>query len=108
MSNEIIVKEISVTDAKELSDKGVLLVDVREKDEVAAVAYGVEKIVNIPLSEFESRFEEIPTEEEVVMVCRSGKRSYNATAFLLSKGYTNVVNMAGGILGWQQYGLDVK
>ncbi len=108
MSNELIVKEITITAAKALADKGVLLVDVRERNEVEAVSYVVPNIVNIPLSELERRFDEIPTEQDVIMACRSGKRSYNATAFLQSKGYTQVVNMQDGILGWQQNGFEVK
>lgn len=108
MSNELVVKEISTTAAKALADKGVLLVDVREKNEVDAVSYVANNVVNIPLSELEKRFDEIPTEQDVIMACRSGKRSYSATAFLLSHGYTKVVNMEGGILAWQQHGFEVK
>lgn len=108
MSYEINVQEITVQQAKELADKGVMLVDVREKEEVAAAAYDVANIIYIPLSEFERRYDEVPDDEEVIMVCRSGKRSFSAAAVLQSKGYTKVVNMQGGILGWQQYNYPIK
>lgn len=86
---------------------GALMVDVREKDEVAEVAYDVENIVNIPLSELESRLGEIPTDKQLVMACRSGNRSSKAAAILMQNGYTNLVNLEGGMLLWQEKNLPV-
>lgn len=82
--------------------------DVREVAEVAEVAYDVPNIINIPLSEFEERFAEVPKDKEVVMVCRSGGRSLKATYFLANHGYTNVVNMQHGILRWAEKGFPIK
>lgn len=86
---------------------GALMVDVREKDEVAELAYDVENIVNIPLSELNSRWSEIPKDKEVVLACRSGNRSRKAADILLEHGYTNLVNLDGGILAWQEKNLPV-
>jgi molybdopterin/thiamine biosynthesis adenylyltransferase len=47
-------------------------------------------------------------DRELVIYCRSGARSGRATAGLLQLGYTNVVNMAGGILEWQANNLPVE
>ena len=81
-----------------------LLVDVREKNEVIELAYDVPNIINIPLSEFEERFNEIPKDQDVVMVCKGGGRSLRAAGFLVNHGYTNVVNMQHGIARWVQKG----
>lgn len=96
--------EICPTTTQQWVKKGALLVDVRERDEVATLAYNVPNIVNIPLSEFEERYMELPKDQELVMVCRSGQRSLKATYYLRNQGYTQVVNMQHGIIRWVQKG----
>ncbi|MFN4234228.1 MAG: rhodanese-like domain-containing protein [Bacteroidia bacterium] len=108
MENQTLVKEICPTTTQEWVKKGALLVDVREKDEVAELSYDVPNIINIPLSEFEERFNEIPKDKDVVMVCRSGGRSLRAAGFLVNHGYNNVVNMQHGIIRWVQKGFPTK
>lgn len=108
MENQTLVKEICPTTTQEWVKKGALLVDVREKDEVEALAYDVQNIINIPLSEFEERFNEISKSQDVVMVCKSGGRSLRAAGFLMNHGYTNVVNMQHGIARWVQKGFPTK
>lgn len=108
MGNQTLVKEICPTTTQEWVKNGALLVDVRKKDEVAALSYDVPNIINIPLSEFEERFNEIPKDQDVVMVCKSGARSLRAAGFLVNHGYTNVVNMQHGITRWVQKGFATK
>jgi rhodanese-related sulfurtransferase len=108
MENKTLVKEICPTTTQEWVKKGALLVDVREKDEVAELAYDVPNIINIPLSEFEERFNEIPKDRDVVIVCKGGGRSLRAAGFLVNHGYTNVVNMQHGIARWVQKGFPTK
>ena len=100
--------EICPTTTQQWVADGALLVDVRERDEVAEAAYDVPDIINIPLSEFEERFAEVPKDRNVVMVCRSGGRSLKTTYFLMNHGYTRVVNMSKGILRWQEKGFPMK
>jgi len=110
MESQKLVKEICPTTTQEWVKKGALLVDVREKDEVAELAYDVPNIINIPLSEFEERFTEIPKDQYVVMVCKSGGRSLRAAGFLINHGYdpNKVVNMQHGIIRWVQKGFPTK
>lgn len=84
MNNQTLVKEICPTTTQQWVKDGALLVDVREMDEVAQLAYDVPNIVNIPLSQFEERFNEIPKDKPVVMVCKSGGRSLRAAGFLVN------------------------
>lgn len=100
--------EICPTTTMGRVQEGAMLVDVRERDEVMEAAYDVPNILNIPLSEFEERYKEIPTDQEVIMVCRSGGRSLKATYFLVNHGYKNVVNMQHGILRWAEKGFPIK
>jgi len=93
------VPEISAQELKAILDSpnpGIVLVDVREPFEV--VAGHLPYQVHIPLAQFASRFSEIDRDADVVIYCRSGARSANATMFLLSQGYLKVRNLAGGIL----------
>lgn len=108
MESQTLVKEICPTTTQEWVKKEALLVDVREKDEVSELAYDVPNIINIPLSEFETRFNEIPKDKDVIMVCKGGSRSLRATGFLVNHGFTNVVNMQHGIARWVQKGFPTK
>jgi len=94
----------AMTSAKE----GTLVVDVREPDELAQLAYDVPNLVNIPLGEITQRANEIPKDKPVIVVCRSGGRSAEAVEELKKLGYTNVSSLEGGIYAWQEAGMPVK
>lgn len=100
-------KEIFPAEAFAKSKQGALFVDVREKSELEAEAYDVPNLLHIPLGELELRFNEIPSDQDVVVVCRGGGRSLHALHFLISKGYSNAANMKQGILGWMREGFPV-
>jgi rhodanese-related sulfurtransferase len=100
------IPEIDIHEAKKRIDNGALLVDVREQHEFDEAR--IPGSILIPLSQFQQRYEELPKDKELVMQCRSGARSGQATEFLLANGYTDVVNMAGGILAWKEANLPVK
>lgn len=108
MQNQTLVKEICPTTTQEWIKKGALLVDVREANEASELAYDVPNIINIPLSEFENRFSEIPQDKQVVMACKSGERSLRAAGFLVNHGYENVVNMQHGITRWAEKEFPTK
>jgi len=66
------------------SKKKVLL-DIREPSECASGM--LKDAINIPMSEFESRFSEIAKDKEIFIYCRSGARAERAETFLIHKGY---------------------
>ncbi|AWR85493.1 rhodanese-like domain-containing protein [Meiothermus taiwanensis] len=98
-------KDIQPHEAHELQKQKVLFVDVREPEEFAQVR--LEGAQLIPLSEFAGRFSEIPKNQPVVLYCRSGNRSAQAAGWLASKGYTNLLNLEGGLMAWYQAGLPL-
>ncbi len=100
-------KEVCPTSTRRLITAGALLVDVREPEELRNCAFDVPAIVNIPLSEFEQRWSEVPKDREVVLVCHVGERSLKASYFLQYHGYTNVSNMGGGIAKWVRKGFPI-
>ena len=95
------VKEI---DAHELSkwvstpDHAIRVIDVRQMEEIAMGT--VPKAEPLPLHTLPARVHELPKEEKLVMVCRSGARSAQACMFLQQQGFSNVYNLRGGMMGW--------
>lgn len=93
--------DVSISDYKTLlaKHKPLMTVDVRQKEE-----YDVGHIDNavlIPLNELPNRLSEVSKDKEVVVYCRSGRRSSLAVAYMRSKGYQNAVNLAGGYQAWE-------
>jgi rhodanese-related sulfurtransferase len=105
------VLEISVSEAwKRLSESGQnpppVLIDVREKWEYrGGHAQGA---VNIPLSEFQKRFAEVPADREVLFICHLGGRSMQAAQFARAQGNERSVNVGGGTEAWQTQGLPME
>jgi rhodanese-related sulfurtransferase len=98
--------EICPTTTRVWIKRGAILVDVREKSEVAELAFDVPNLIHIPLSEFEDRYTELPLNQEMVIACRAGGKSLLATSFLVNHGYDpiKVVNMKHGMVRWAQKG----
>ena len=101
-------KEVCPTTTQSLLKEGALLVDVRERDEIALLAFDVPNLIIMPLSELEQRYAELPTDQPLILACRQGVRSLKATYFLMNKGYTNVTNMKFGIERWVVRGFPIK
>lgn len=100
--NPMSVPEITVRDLKDRLDAGErpFILDVRGEDEYA-IAHLDGTL--IPLGELPNRVEEIAShrEDELVVVhCRSGARSAKAVEILQQHGFTNAVNLKGGVLAW--------
>ncbi len=90
-------KQVSVTQARELVEKGAHIIDVRGTKEFERGH--LKGAHNIPLCELRDRMDEIPRDEKVYIHCRSGQRSYFAICLLQDHGFTNVYNMSGSFLG---------
>ena len=96
------------TKTMELAKSGTLVIDVREPEELAQLAYDVPNLVNIPLADVAKRANEIPKDKPVIVVCRSGGRSAEAVAELQKLGYSNLTTLEGGLYAWQEAGMPVK
>ena len=84
--------------ALEMSKAGAMLIDVRTPAEVAeGMAPGA---INIPLQEIQQRLAEFPKDKDLLIYCRSGKRSMAASNFLIENGYEKVFNVVGGFLAF--------
>lgn len=86
----------------------IILLDVRNENEIAEQAYDVKNIMNIPLDSIEAKMNLIPKDKQVVLVCQSGNRSDQAYELLKKNGFTNISNMEGGMNAWREAGLPTK
>jgi phage shock protein E len=84
----------------------VVLIDVRDQSEYDEVH--IPNITLIPLETVPDSLDQIPTDKTVIVTCRSGNRSGQATEFLRQQGFDNVHNMEGGIVAWQAAGYSVE
>jgi rhodanese-related sulfurtransferase len=99
--------QICTTNAQRQVQDGALLVDVRELGDVRVLAFDAPEVFNLPLSELEQRWQELPRDRELVTVCQTGEQSQIASQLLLSKGLTRVSPMRGGIVLRMQKGYPV-
>ena len=95
------VAEITPTEFVERRSRGesLTLLDVREEWELGVAS--VPNVVHIPMGEVADRLGELDRGREVVVLCRSGRRSLQVANFLQQNGF-QAVNLAGGILAWSR------
>lgn len=98
--------EVSVEEAYQMRENGAYVLDVRELSEWEEGH--IPDATLIPLGQLESRMNEIPKDQEVVIVCRSGNRSAQAREILLNAGFTNITSMAGGMNQWITNSFEVE
>lgn len=91
------VPTLRVTDVPQ----DAVVLDVRETDEWEAGH--IEGAVHIPLGEVPARLDELPDADRLIVVCRSGRRSAQAVAWLSRNGY-DAANLEGGMGAWADAG----
>ena len=92
------ITNIDWAKALEMQKAGAVLIDVRTPGEVAeGTAPGS---VNIPLQEAAQRIAEFPKDKDLLIFCRSGKRSLIASQLLLDNGFERVFNVVGGFMAF--------
>ena len=100
MNPEACPMEITVEETRELLGRGagVVLLDVREDEELAICRMGATH--HIPLGQLGERWQELARDARILVHCHHGGRSLRATRFLRSKGLSAVSNVKGGIDAW--------
>lgn len=105
MPNPYGAPEITVQEVAEKRENGddFILMDVREERELDLADLG-DDVILVPLSELAARqLDALPPEiannkdAEIVAFCHTGRRSGQVTMWLRQQGWTNVLNMEGGI-----------
>jgi rhodanese-related sulfurtransferase len=98
--------EISVDEAYQLYQEGIFFLDVRTQEEWDD--FHAPNSTLIPLDQLESRLKELPVDEPIVVVCRSGNRSQAGRDILLNNGFEHVASMAGGLNAWRSAGYPTQ
>ncbi|MDA8438901.1 MAG: rhodanese-like domain-containing protein [Propionibacterium sp.] len=98
------IPTISLTDFIALYPEGVTLIDVREPDEYAEAH--VPGAILKPLSELHRHLPEIPRDDTVYVICRSGRRSQAGAEEMIAVG-VNAISVDDGTLGWIRAGQEV-
>ena len=91
------MRQVHVDTVRSLVEAGAYIIDVRERGEYERGH--IKGAVNIPLSEFRGRMNEVPKDIPVYLHCRSSQRSYYACCQLRNCGWENAVNISGSFLG---------
>lgn len=94
------MKSITVTELKALMDNQAdfQLIDVRENYEYEA---GNINGIHIPMNDIPAQVDNIAKDKQVIIQCRSGKRSANVIQFLETNyQFDNLYNLEGGITAW--------
>lgn len=104
-SSEALPREVNVDEAYELREQGAFMLDVREVSEWNEGHMPGATL--IPLGELPNRLNEVPQDQPIVVVCRSGNRSQTGRDTLLRAGFSAVTSMAGGMNDWKGKGFPV-
>ncbi len=95
------VTNINVQELEQLLAKreDCYFIDVRETHEYKAGH--IRGMKNIPLLELHNRRNRIPQQKQIVLICRSGRRSRIAARMLAKQGFSRIANVRGGMLAWK-------
>ena len=86
--------------------EGALLIDIRELKEWETIRIPGAEFK--PLSDIQDWFEDLPRDRDIILQCRSGNRSAQATQALIGQaGFDRVFNLTGGIIAWHSADLPV-
>jgi len=99
MANSIPVEiDIDVFDTMSRAGRPYRLLDVREPWELAVCSF--KDSLNIPMGEVPAKVSHLSREEDLVVVCHHGVRSFRVMEWLRANGYHNATSLRGGIDAW--------
>lgn len=90
--------------AKKISDKSVVLLDVRTPAEFASGHISGATNIDFESGNFENEIATLDKSKSYAVYCRSGNRSGQATALMAKDGFKSIFNLDGGIINWQSAG----
>ena len=92
----------------EATEGEAIMVDVREERLTGYKNFDVPRLIHMPKSKIEHDYFKLPREVPLIIADSVGLRSHDVMEYLLAKGFTNIANLAGGIVEWEQDGLPLK
>ena len=80
---------------KEVANDNSLIIDIREEYEEPKLS--LKNVKNVPLSLLDESLNDVPKNQEIILVCQNGSRSELAVDYLIKKGFTSVFHLQNGI-----------
>jgi rhodanese-related sulfurtransferase len=93
---------------QEATENNAIILDVREITLTECKRFDVPLAIYIPNSTLSENYKSLPVDVPIIVADSVGLRSHEAMEFLLSKGFTNIANLAGGIVDWERDGLPLR
>ncbi len=91
----------------EATEGEAIIVDVREERLTGYKNFNVPRLIHLPKSTIGEEFVNLPRDIPLIIADSVGLRSHEVVDFLLSKGFANIANLAGGIVEWEQDGMPL-
>jgi rhodanese-related sulfurtransferase len=98
---------LTPAEALEMCSKDAVILDVREDYMAAFKQFKVAQVLYIPLSELNEKMQVLPADRPIIVADATGLRSREAAELLTRAGFTNIANLAGGIVEWERDGLPL-
>lgn len=83
---------------KELTENSAVLLDVRTAEEIEIV--NVSGSINIPMNDIPQRISDLNPQQRIIVMCHHGMRSERVARYLEQQGFSDVLNLEGGIDQW--------
>ena len=93
---------------QEATENHTVIVDVREQGLTGYKQFDVRNVISLPNSQIHERFTELPSDKPLILADSVGLRSKEAILFLMTQGFENIANLAGGLVEWERDGLPIK
>ena len=101
-------RNLSAREAFEEATEGeAIIVDVREERLIGYKNFNVPRLIHLPKSNICVEFVNLPRDVPLIIADSVGLRSHEVMKFLISKGFGNMANLAGGIVDWEQDGMPL-
>ncbi|MDX1373870.1 MAG: rhodanese-like domain-containing protein [Nitrososphaeraceae archaeon] len=105
------VKNITVENFQEkmLQDSSIVILDVRNPQELTGPLGSIKGAINIPVQELGSRINELEVykDKEIAVICRTGRRSLTATEILDNSGF-DAMNILGGMVEYRNFEKEIN
>lgn len=99
------VVDVSATEVN-ANKEHLKIIDVRQPNEWSGELGHIPEAELITMESLMDKVDELSKQDTLVIICRSGKRSAQATSFLKNNGFPEVYNMAGGMIAWNDEGYE--
>ena len=92
----------------EATENNAILLDVREERLTGYKYFNVPKVIKMPKSTIADNYKYLQRDVPIIIADSVGLRSHEAMEFLINKGFSNLANLAGGIVDWERDGLPLR